>query len=40
MNGISASPPGRDTRVGYHGDLKRLARSRALLDLVIERLAN
>jgi DNA-binding transcriptional LysR family regulator len=36
---IGAAPPGRDTFVGYHRDLKRLARLRALLDLVIERLA-
>lgn len=34
-----ASPPGRDTYVGYHRDLRRLARLRALLDLVVERLA-
>ena len=33
------TPPGRDTYVGYHRDLKRLARLRALLDLVIERMA-
>jgi DNA-binding transcriptional LysR family regulator len=33
-------PPGRDTWVGYHRDLKRLGRLRALLDLVIERMAN
>ncbi|MBB5571568.1 DNA-binding transcriptional LysR family regulator [Rhizobium paranaense] len=37
---IGETPPGRDTWVGYHRDLKRLARLRALLDLVIERLAN
>lgn len=37
---IGEAPPGRDTFVGYHRDLKRLARLRALLDLVIERLAN
>jgi DNA-binding transcriptional LysR family regulator len=37
---LGAPPPGRDTFVGYHRDLKRLARLRALLDLVIERLAN
>lgn len=37
---IGDAPPGRDTFVGYHRDLKRLARLRALLDLVIERLAN
>lgn len=36
---IGAMPPGRDTYVGYHRDLRRLARLRALLDLVIERLA-
>jgi DNA-binding transcriptional LysR family regulator len=33
-------PPGRDTWIGYHRDLRRLARLRALLDLVIEQLAN
>ncbi|CAN7259089.1 LysR family transcriptional regulator [Bosea sp. LjRoot9] len=33
-------PPGRDTWVGYHRDLKRLPRLRALLDVIIERLAN
>lgn len=43
--GISAvdlgeAPPGRDTFVGYHKDMRRLARMRALLDLVVERLAN
>ncbi len=37
---VGVTPPGRDTFVGYHRDLKRLARLRALLDLVIERLAN
>jgi len=36
---IGVSPPGRDTYVGYHRDLRRLARLRALLDLVIEQLA-
>lgn len=36
---IGTSPPGRDTYVGYHRDLRRLARLRALLDLVIEKLA-
>jgi DNA-binding transcriptional LysR family regulator len=34
------APPGRDTWVGYHRDLKRQARLRALLDLVIERLGD
>jgi DNA-binding transcriptional LysR family regulator len=33
-------PPGRDTWIGYHRDLKRLGRLRALLDLLIERLAS
>jgi DNA-binding transcriptional LysR family regulator len=37
---IGESPPGLDTFVGYHQDLRRLSRLRALLDLVIERLAN
>ena len=37
---IGEIPPGRDTFVGYHRDLKRLARLRALVDLVTERLAN
>ncbi|MGT2501150.1 LysR substrate-binding domain-containing protein [Bradyrhizobium guangxiense] len=36
---VGTAPPGRDTYVGYHRDMKRLARLRALLDLVIERLA-
>ncbi|MBV8652304.1 MAG: LysR family transcriptional regulator [Alphaproteobacteria bacterium] len=36
---LGDEPPGRDTWVGYHRDLRRLARLRALLDLVIERLA-
>jgi len=37
---LGEEPPGRDTWVGYHRDLRRLARLRALLDLVIERLAD
>lgn len=37
---LGEEPPGRDTWVGYHRDLRRLARLRALLDLVIERLGN
>ena len=37
---LGERPPGRITYVGYHRDLKRLARLRALLDFVIERLAN
>jgi DNA-binding transcriptional LysR family regulator len=37
---LGAEPPGRDTWIGYHRDLRRLARLRALVDLVIARLAN
>ena len=37
---LDEPPPGRDTFIGYHRDLRQLARMRALLDLVIERLAN
>lgn len=36
---LGEDPPGRDTWVGYHRDMKRLARLRALLGLLIERLA-
>jgi DNA-binding transcriptional LysR family regulator len=36
---IGEAPPGRDTFVGYHRDLRRLSRLRAMLDLMIERLA-
>jgi DNA-binding transcriptional LysR family regulator len=36
---LGEDPPGRDTWIGYHRDLRRLARLRALVDLVIERLA-
>ncbi|GAB2176634.1 LysR family transcriptional regulator [Dongia sp. agr-C8] len=35
---LPEAPPGRDTHVGYHRDLKRLTRLRRLLDLVIEKL--
>lgn len=37
---LGEQPPGRDTWVGYHRDMRHLARLRALLGLVIERLAN
>jgi DNA-binding transcriptional LysR family regulator len=37
---LGEEPPKRDTYVGYHRDMKKLARLRALLDLVIERLSN
>lgn len=35
---LGEPPPSRETWVGYHRDLRRLARLRALLDLVIVRL--
>lgn len=37
---LGKDPPGRDTWVGYHRDLRRLARLRALLDLVINRIGS
>lgn len=37
---LGEAPPGRDVWFGYHRDLRRLARLRALLDLTIDRLAN
>jgi len=37
---LGEQPPGRDTFMGYHRDLRRLARLRALVQLVVERLAN
>jgi DNA-binding transcriptional LysR family regulator len=37
---LGEQPPSRSTYIGYHRDLKRLARLRVLLDLIIERLAN
>lgn len=37
---LGEAPPGRDTFVGYHRDLRRLARMRELLELVVERLGN
>ena len=37
---LGEAPPGRDVWFGYHRDLRRLARLRALLDLIIEKLAN
>ncbi|WP_245296832.1 MULTISPECIES: LysR family transcriptional regulator [Rhodomicrobium] len=36
---IGEEPPGRDAYLGYHRDLRRLMRLRALLDLIIGRLA-
>jgi DNA-binding transcriptional LysR family regulator len=37
---LGEAPPGRETYVGYHRDLRRLSRLRTLLDLVIGRLEN
>ncbi len=37
---VGQAPPGRDTFVGYHRDLRRLGRMRALLELVVERLGD
>lgn len=37
---LGSEPPGRDTWIGYHRDLRRLPRLRALLDMVIARLAS
>ena len=37
---MTDEPPARDTWLGYHRDLRRLGRLRALLDLVIDRLAS
>ncbi|GEN98717.1 transcriptional regulator [Novosphingobium sediminis] len=36
---LGSAPPTRDTWLGYHRDMKRQPRLRALLDLVIERLS-
>lgn len=37
---LGQAPPSRDTFLGYHRDMRRLARLRALLDVVIEQLAD
>jgi DNA-binding transcriptional LysR family regulator len=37
---LDDGPPGRDTWLGYHRDMKRLGRLRALLDLLIARLSH
>jgi DNA-binding transcriptional LysR family regulator len=37
---IGEIPPRRDVFVGYHRDLRRLSRMRALLDLIIDRPAD
>ncbi|NLR98653.1 LysR family transcriptional regulator [Rhizobium sp. P38BS-XIX] len=38
MVDLGEPPPGRDTWIGYHRDMRRMPRLRAFLDLVIERL--
>ncbi|TIX92290.1 LysR family transcriptional regulator [Rhizobium sp. P44RR-XXIV] len=35
---LGEPPPGRDTWIGYHRDMRRMPRLRALMDLVIDRL--
>lgn len=37
---LGEAPPGRDVWLGYHRDLRRLARLRALIDCTIETLAS
>jgi DNA-binding transcriptional LysR family regulator len=37
---LGTAPPGRDVWLGFHRDLRRVARLRALLDVTIEALAN
>ena len=37
---LGDAPPGRDVWLGYHRDLRRLARLRALLDATVEALAD
>lgn len=37
---LGEAPPGRDVWLGYHRDLRRVARLRALLDVTIAALAN
>ena len=37
---LGEDPPRRETCIGYHSDMRRLARLRALLYLVVARLAD
>jgi DNA-binding transcriptional LysR family regulator len=37
---LGEAPPGRDVWLGYHRDLRRLARLRALVDATVEALAS
>ncbi len=36
---LGGLPPGRDVWVGFHRDLRRLGRLRALVDATVERLS-
>ncbi|WP_308910816.1 LysR family transcriptional regulator [Pseudokordiimonas caeni] len=36
---LGEAPPSRDTWIGYHRDLKRLPRLRAMVDLIVSQLA-
>ncbi|HPN80303.1 LysR substrate-binding domain-containing protein, partial [Dokdonella sp.] len=36
---LGSDPPGRDTWIAWHRDLRKLARLRAFIDLVVARLA-
>jgi DNA-binding transcriptional LysR family regulator len=36
---LGTAPPGRDVWLGFHRDLRRLARLRSLVDVTVERLA-
>ena len=37
---LGSEPPGRDTWLGYHRDLRRLPRLRAMVDFLVDRLAS
>jgi DNA-binding transcriptional LysR family regulator len=37
---LGEAPPGREVWFGYHRDLRRLGRLRALIDVIVEKLAN
>jgi DNA-binding transcriptional LysR family regulator len=37
---LGETPPGREVWLGYHRDLRRLGRLRALIDVVVDRLAS
>lgn len=37
---LGSEPPGRDTGLGYHRDLRRLPRPRAMVEFLVAQLAN